>query len=136
MTITFTVPGPPRGKGRPRFTKTGHAYTPEETASYENLVRLAYQQTAKGARLAGPVTMRIAARMPIPASLSAKRKAQISGTPHVKKPDSTNMQKAVEDGILGVAYHDDSSVWTTSFCKVYCPDGEEVGLTVTLTDDL
>ncbi len=134
MLIEFTVPGPPRGKGRPRFTRAGHTYTPEETAAYENLVKLAYMQEAKGAKLTGPVTMRIIARMPIPTSLSAKRKAQLYGTPHVKKPDSSNIQKAVEDGLLGVAYHDDSSVWATTFRKVYCPDGEEVGLTVTLTD--
>ena len=33
--ITFTVYGEPRGKGRPKFTMTGHAYTPERTKSYE-----------------------------------------------------------------------------------------------------
>lgn len=40
--ISFSVPGEPAGKGRPRFTRTGHPYTPGKTESYESLVRLAY----------------------------------------------------------------------------------------------
>lgn len=44
----FTVYGEPKGKGRPRFnTKTGHAITPKDTVSYENLVKLEWQ-TAYG----------------------------------------------------------------------------------------
>lgn len=42
----FTVYGEPKGKGRPRFnTKTGHAITPKDTVSYENLVKLEWQTT-------------------------------------------------------------------------------------------
>ena len=33
----FTVPGEPKGKGRVRVTRTGHAYTPKDTEIYENL---------------------------------------------------------------------------------------------------
>lgn len=40
----FQVPGEPVGKGRPRFTRQGRAYTPAKTAKYENLVSLAFQQ--------------------------------------------------------------------------------------------
>ena len=41
----FTVYGEPKGKGRPRFnTKTGHAITPKDTVSYENLVKLEWQE--------------------------------------------------------------------------------------------
>ena len=47
----FTVYGEPKGKGRPRFnTKTGHAITPKDTVSYENLVKLEWQ-TAYGTEL-------------------------------------------------------------------------------------
>ena len=44
--VRFIVPGEPTGKGRPRFRNTGRfqqAYTPEKTASYENLIKLQYQ---------------------------------------------------------------------------------------------
>ena len=33
--IKFTIEGEPKGKGRPRFTRGGHAYTPKETVEYE-----------------------------------------------------------------------------------------------------
>ena len=42
--LVFQVPGEPVGKGRPRFTRQGRAYTPAKTAKYENLVSLAFQQ--------------------------------------------------------------------------------------------
>ena len=45
--VTFTVPGTPVGKGRPKFARRGNftvAYTPEKTASYENLVKIAAGQ--------------------------------------------------------------------------------------------
>ena len=36
--MTFTIEGQPQGKGRPRFTKSGHAFTPQATKDYENLI--------------------------------------------------------------------------------------------------
>lgn len=36
--VDFTVPGEPRGKGRPRFSKSGHTYTDSETRAYENKI--------------------------------------------------------------------------------------------------
>ena len=39
--LTFAVPGSPRPKGRPRFTKYGHPYTPKATKGYEQQVRVA-----------------------------------------------------------------------------------------------
>lgn len=44
--FTFTIPGQPKGKMRPKVTMQGgftHAYTPKETTSYENYVRVMYQ---------------------------------------------------------------------------------------------
>ena len=55
MMIKFTIPGEPRGKGRPRFSNRGgyvRTYTDEKTASYENLVKMEYQWTSKGYRYA------------------------------------------------------------------------------------
>lgn len=47
--LMFTVPGTPKGKGRPRATvRGGHAamYTPAPTAIYENLVKMTAQEAA------------------------------------------------------------------------------------------
>jgi len=35
---TFVIPGRPKPKGRPRFTRTGHAYTPDSTRKAEQNV--------------------------------------------------------------------------------------------------
>ena len=43
--IIITVPGEPKGKGRPRFTKRGFAYTPKDTADYEKKVRFCAQES-------------------------------------------------------------------------------------------
>ena len=34
--MVFEVLGKPQGKARPRFTRTGHTYTPNNTTNYEN----------------------------------------------------------------------------------------------------
>lgn len=52
MKTCFVVPGKPQGKGRPRFTRSGHTYTPDSTAEYEERVKLAYRQ-AGGGKLSG-----------------------------------------------------------------------------------
>lgn len=58
--IRFVIPGLPFGKQRPRVTvrkfdgadgkekRFAKAYTPENTVNYENLVKMAYQEKAKG----------------------------------------------------------------------------------------
>lgn len=120
MKIEIIIPGPPRGKGRPKFTKTGHAYTPEKTAAYENLVRLAYQQAMGDMEpFTGPVKLTVKAYMPIPASVSKKRGVEMRGQPHPKKPDTTNVVKAIEDGLNGVAYKDDAQIWSLTAIKTY-----------------
>ena len=45
--IKFTIPGPPQGKGRPRFSRRGKfvtTFTPDKTVLYENLIRMEYQR--------------------------------------------------------------------------------------------
>lgn len=88
----FTVYGEPKGKGRPRFnTKTGHAITPKDTVSYENLVKLEWQ-TAYGTESfpkEAMLDMRIKAYYRIPKSASKKKRAaMLAGEIRpTKKPD-------------------------------------------------
>ena len=44
--IAFEIPGPIKGKARPRVTRAGIAYTPKETVQYENLVKLCFREAA------------------------------------------------------------------------------------------
>ena len=46
MNCSFEIEGKIKGKGRPRFSKFGNfvkAYTPADTASYENLIKLQFR---------------------------------------------------------------------------------------------
>lgn len=120
MQVRFTVEGKPTAKGRPRFTRNGHAYTDEKTAAYETLVRLSYQQQA-GEKLQGELHASIYAFFPIPKS-TPKGLAQDMREGkvwHTKKPDADNIAKSILDALNGVAYDDDSSVASLCVVKRY-----------------
>lgn len=119
--LTFTIPGPPRGKGRPRFSrKSGSTYTDAQTASYENLVALAAREAMAGAPpITGPVSLAVVGYFLIPASLSAKKRTALQGAWHSKKPDADNLLKAVLDGCNGVLFVDDAQVCRLHVSKVY-----------------
>lgn len=96
--IKFSVPGQPFGKQRPKFSRTGvyvKTYTPDKTVSYENLVKLMYQQAAKGKMFSEEeaLDVRIIAYYEIPKSISKKkRKAMLEHRLRpTKKPDWDNI---------------------------------------------
>ena len=117
--IRIVVPGNPVGKGRPRAFQTRGArrtikmHTPEKTRAYEQAIALAGKLAMQGREpLGGPVAMRLDIFMPIPASWSkAKREAALlSSVMPISKPDASNVLKAVEDAMNGIAYIDDSQI--------------------------
>lgn len=119
--ITFTVPGQPQGKGRPRVGKIGgHArmFTPEKTVAYEGLIAYAAKQAMQGrALIDGPVAVVLDVCCQVPASWSKKKQAQaLAGQVFpVTKPDIDNVEKAIFDGLNGVAWKDDVQV--VDVCK-------------------
>lgn len=122
-TLRFEVPGEPRGKGRPRFVKkNGIAYTPKETAQYENLIVLACRETmGDRAPLGCPVFLTVHAHFAIPPSKSKKWKARAAQgqEPVVKRPDLDNILKVVCDALNGVAWKDDKQVYFATTSKFY-----------------
>lgn len=129
----FTIPGEPKGKARPRVTGTGHAFTPKETAMYENLVKLEYQRQCHGVRFPdeAEIDMRITAYYEIPKSVSKKKRASMLAhriRPR-KKPDLDNVFKIVADSLNGIAYHDDSQIVDGMVRKFY---SEEPRVVVTI----
>lgn len=127
-TLAFTIPGPPRGKGRPKFARMGsfvRAYTDDKTASYENLVAMAASQAHRGQPpLDGPLT--VTALFVIQRPKSAPRRVTLPAT----KPDLDNMVKAVLDGCnqAGV-WADDSRVVEITARKIYGDPRCEVEIT-------
>ena len=124
--IKFSIPGQPFGKQRPKFSRAGNyvkTYTPNETVSYENLVKLMYQQAAEGKLFSedAMLDVRITAYYEIPKSISKKkRKAMLEHKIRpAKKPDWDNVGKIVCDSLNKVAYRDDSAVVDAQVRKFY-----------------
>lgn len=57
--------------------------------------------------------------LPMPASWSKKKKAEMIGQPHQQKPDVDNLQKALMDAVLA----DDSGVWDIRTTKRWAETG-------------
>lgn len=123
--VRFTIPGKPRGKGRPRATARGkfiRIYTDDQTASYENLVALAAKAAMQGrAPMTGAVSLTVTVNVEVPKSASRKaRAAMLAGEQRpAKKPDLTNCLKAIEDGANAIVYADDAQIVFIQAWKVY-----------------
>jgi Holliday junction resolvase RusA-like endonuclease len=117
---TFTVPGLPRGQGRPRFARIGNhvrAYDPAESREWKARVALAAQ--AAGVRMIeGPVAIGIVVYLARPKRLMRKRDPEgpILAT---CKPDWDNLGKGVSDALNGIAYADDAQIAWASVAKAY-----------------
>ena len=123
MKVKFTVLGEPRGKQRPRMTKTGHTYTPAETVQYENLIRLEYRRQCHDFRFEDrtPLDARITAYYSIPKSASGKKKQAMLDRRirPIKKVDCDNLVKVVLDSLNEIAYRDDVQVVDCQVRKFY-----------------
>ena len=126
MNVSFTVLGEPRGKGRPRVIKRGdyvHTYTPEETVSYENLIKTEFRRQCGEVFFPQktPIEVKITAFYGIPQSASKKkRKEMLDGIIRpTKKIDVDNLVKCYMDAGNGVIFYDDVQVVDLIVKKVY-----------------
>ena len=136
MNAKFVIPGPPMGKARPRMTKTGHTYTPEETVMYENLVKTEYERQVDH-RYADDAMLdvRVFAYYPIPKSASKKKQKAMreNRIRPTKKPDWDNIGKIVCDSLNSVAYRDDAQIVDAMVRKFYS-DNPRVLVTIRAYD--
>ena len=129
MRVEFTVCGKPQGKARPRFSRRSNSiYTPKKTEMYEAQIAKAYKLAANGFTFGEcPVEIWITAVFP-------KAKTSKKEYPTIK-PDIDNIQKAVFDGLNGIAYNDDKQIVTATIHKCFCMlEGEEPRILVTVTE--
>lgn len=124
----IVVGGTIRGKQRPRFnTKTGRAFTSNQTINYENWVKQCYiEQSNK--LLQGAIRARIEIYYSVPKSYSKRKIEAIKdGTDYpIKKPDCDNVVKIVLDSLNKIAYDDDKQVVELTVLKRWTFGNERI----------
>jgi Holliday junction resolvase RusA-like endonuclease len=122
--VSIVFPFAPVAKGRPRVS-TRHGFvrniTPEKTRTFERQVA-DYARLQLGPRFVpwtGPVRLNVRFGMPVPASLSKRKRAAMVSTRHTKKPDASNLLKAVEDALNGILWADDGQIADLALVKSY-----------------
>lgn len=127
--IVYIEPVP---KGRPRFTKRGHAYTPKKTADYEKKISDCWRWSFSDV-MTGTLKISIDFYMPIPKSMSKadKQRAIEKELMPSKKPDLDNLTKAVLDALNEVAYWDDKQITKMRVAKWY---STEPRIEITITE--
>lgn len=129
--VSFDVFGKVRGKGRPRFTRGGHAYTPKGTRDYERAIREAFEN-APGRPpepFSGPISVCIMTYRQLPKSTPKS----VIREHDTHKPDADNVAKVVLDALNGVAWVDDAQVTSLTIAKLDRTRGPE-RLSVRITD--
>jgi Holliday junction resolvase RusA-like endonuclease len=119
------IPGTPVAKGRPKFARRGAfvtAYTPEKTASYENLVKVKAEEAMNGRPvIEGAVAAVIWLYVRPPASWSKKKQAAaLSGELlPTSKPDVDNVVKGIFDAMNEIVWKDDKQACDVTVRKRY-----------------
>jgi len=125
--IYLVVPGEPCGKQRARTfydRRVGRVVskTPEKTKNYETFIRELFAVKYAGfLPLADAVRLRINIYRGIPKSESQKRAGKMEATliRPTTRPDASNVLKAVEDALNGLAFRDDSQLVEVLVQKYY-----------------
>jgi len=125
--IYLQVPGEPQGKQRARTfydRRVGRVVskTPEKTKNYETFIRELFAVKYEGfTPLAGAVKIRLNIYRGIPRSTSRKQAEKMEATlvRPTTKPDCSNVLKAVEDALNGLAFRDDSQIVDEHVWKYY-----------------
>ncbi len=124
----IVVEGKIKGKARPRFnTKTGRAFTPNDTISYENWIRYCYREQC-GEMLEGSIKAKMFVYYKIPKSYTKKRVELIRQCKEhpCKKPDADNIAKIVLDSLNKIAFNDDAQVVELIVIKKWTEEQERI----------
>jgi Holliday junction resolvase RusA-like endonuclease len=109
------------GRGQ---TRSGHRYTLPRLKNYEAAIREHWQRTYPDhVPLSGPINLELIFIFPRPKGMMWKSKP-MPRAPHTKRPDRTNLVKAVEDALNGIAWRDDAQVYSGNAEK-WIADGNE-----------
>jgi len=124
-TVIF-VNGIPKAQPRPRLTTKGkgksHVFNPSSADVWKNEVWAACLNCRKQT-ITGPVRLTVRFSFPVPKGMEITKGAVV---PHITKPDTDNLLKAVMDAMTAAnVWKDDAQVFETIAGKYYT--GKETG---------
>lgn len=133
---SWTIPGPPVGKGRPRLSTRGgfaRAYTPPKTAHWEGFAFSVLRQGwGDHPPIDAPCRLRVVAVGERPKSLQRKKDPP-GRMVRTTKPDGDNVLKCVGDALkLAGVVRDDVLIWSWHCESMYAAKGEGPCVEVTL----
>jgi len=129
----LVIHGEPVPAGRPRFTRTGHAFDPKRSRDYKKLVSEAAALQYHGELLHGiPLKVDVKVYRHVQSSVSkAERERRLSSEHRpIVKPDASNYLKLIEDALTGIVWEDDNLITDVS-CHKYYSDDPRIEVTVT-----
>lgn len=129
--LVIRVPGEPRGKGRPRFTRHGggRAFTDAKTLNYEAVVRLYADQARKDAGhpliAEGGIEVTVEAVFSMPKTMTKRNRQLVAEglLRPTRRPDADNVLKIL-DALNGVIWKDDAQLTEVIFRKLYGDEPE------------
>ena len=113
-TLTFSIPGKPQTKLRPRFSRwKGKVKTYNCQSDEEQTMKWQLKARMNGPPLEGPLSINLVFVMPRPKSRSKKE------IYHAVKPDIDNLIKWILDVGNGILWDDDKQVVSVGSVKIY-----------------
>lgn len=120
------------GRGQ---TKAGHRYKLPRLRDYQAAIREHWQRTyPKHVPLSGPIKLEMTFIFTRPKGKVWKKKP-MPREPHVVRPDRTNLIKAVEDALNGIAWRDDAQVYTGNAEKFIAGEGDQPGIIIHIEEE-
>lgn len=126
--VSFEIEIDPVAQPRPKAARIGTSiriYTPQgvRVKSYKSAIKKAFLDAAgenfeEGPN--GPIHLVVKFLFKRPADKLRVSESDVI-IPHLKKPDVDNLVKSVMDALNGVAWHDDSQVYSLLTSKEYLP---------------
>lgn len=116
LLFAVTLPMKAIGKGRPRMTRGGHVYTPQETRIFENTVQFYLKKHYRAEPYLGALSIAL--------NFQFIRARTNKKTHHVSRPDIDNCVKGILDAANKILYKDDAQIVALSVTKVYAPQDE------------
>lgn len=131
------IPLDPKAKASIRLSRSGH-YNPSAKGMLQlrTFVKEQMQDNPLPKPLKGALFTIVHYKIPVPKSLSARKRQQQDTFPHCKKPDLDNLAKFLNDALNGLVWQDDSNICMTYQSKTYTKEtkGETELIVVELGD--